>query len=91
MGSDNVANAALCRTPKISVPTANESTVTGMFGKKKMEAEIVRLTYRVKELEERLCPCEQHQWLVTDIESVYEPDPYDLNDETTYYTYKCRR
>lgn len=65
-----------------------------MLAKKKMEAmeaEIVRLTYRVKELEERLCPCEQHQWMVTDLESVYGPDPYDLNDETTYYTYKCRR
>ena len=64
-----------------------------MFGKKKimLEAETVRLTYRVRELEERLYPCEQHQWLVTDMESVYEPDAYDINDETTYYTYKCRR
>ena len=65
-----------------------------MLGKKKMAAmaaEIARLTYRVKELEERLCPCEQHQWLVTDLESVYEPDEYGINDETTYYTYKCRR
>ena len=65
--------------------------VMGLLGKKKMAAEIARLTYRVKELEERLCPCEQHQWLVTDMESVYEPDPYDINDETTYYTFKCRR
>lgn len=64
-----------------------------MFGKKKimLEAEIVRLTYRVKDLEERLCPCEQHQWLVVDMESICEPEPNDINNETTYYTYKCRR
>ena len=65
-----------------------------MLAKKKMALmadEIARLTYRVKELEERLCPCEQHQWLVTDMESVHEPDAYDIDYETTYYTYKCRR
>ena len=60
----------------------NERTVMGMLRKKKMAAEIVRLTYRVQELEERLCPCEQHQW------SVIDNDPIDM---TTYYTYKCRR
>ena len=59
-----------------------------MFLKKRMSAEIVRLTYRVKELEERLCPCEQHQWLVTNIEYESETDPRDM---TEYYTYKCRR
>ena len=59
-----------------------------MFGKKKMMAEIVRLTYRVQELEERLCPCEQHQWIVIDTEYVSKTDPLDM---TTYYTYKCRR
>ena len=63
----------------------------GMLRKKKMEAEIVMLTYRVQELEERLCPCEQHQWIVIDFESVYEPEPNDPIDMTTYYTYKCRR
>lgn len=31
-----------------------------MFGRK--AAEIVRLQYRVAELEERLCPCESHEW-----------------------------
>ena len=36
-----------------------------MFGKRKLKAEVVRLTYRVKELEERLCPCEQHDWVLT--------------------------
>lgn len=33
-----------------------------MFGDKRLKAEIVRLSYRVAELEERLCPCEQHDW-----------------------------
>ena len=75
----------------ISAPTENERTVMGMLRKKKMEVEIVRLTYRVQELEERLCPCEQHQWIVIDMESVYDPEPDDPLDRTTYYTYKCRR
>ena len=39
-----------------------------MFGIRRLKAEVVRLTYRVKELEERLCPCEQHDWVVTHIE-----------------------
>ena len=60
-----------------------------MFGKyKKMRDEIVGLRYRVKELEERLCPCAQHQWLVTDTQ-------YDVLDSSgyaeTFYTYQCRR
>ena len=59
-----------------------------MFKKKKMAAEIVRLRYRVQELEERLCPCEQHQWLITNEECDVGTAPGDV---TTYYTYKCRR
>ena len=56
-----------------------------MFGKtKRMRDEIVGLRYRVKELEERLCPCAQHQWLVTDTQ-------YDVLDGSgyaeTFYTY----
>ena len=37
-----------------------------MFGRRKLKAEIVRLSYRVSELEERLCPCESHSWVVVD-------------------------
>ena len=59
-----------------------------LFSKKKMAAEIVRLRYRVQELEERLCPCEQHQWLITNEEYDVGTTPGDV---TTYYTYKCRR
>ena len=35
-----------------------------METKKKLRDEIARLTYRVAELEERLCPCENHDWKV---------------------------
>lgn len=34
-----------------------------MWTRRKLKAEIVRLTYRVQELEERLCPCEQHDYV----------------------------
>ena len=70
-----------------TAPTAERRwTVSDMFGKKRLKAEVVQLTYRVAELEERLCPCEQHLWRITRID--YEPE---LNDVTTYYTYKCKR
>lgn len=59
-----------------------------MTKKKRMAAEIVRLTYRVKELEERLCPCEQHQFLTINAEYDVGTSPGDI---TTYYTYKCKR
>lgn len=60
-----------------------------MFGKKKkMEAEIACLMYRVAELEERLCPCEQHKWIITRTEYDVGISPGDI---TTYYTYKCKR
>lgn len=34
-----------------------------MITKRKLKAEVVRLTYRVEELEERLCPCNQHDYV----------------------------
>ena len=43
-----------------------------MFGKRKLKAEVVRLTYRVAELEERLCPCEQHDWKQTGVDYEYD-------------------
>ena len=58
-----------------------------MFGNKRLKAEIVRLSYRVAELEERLCPCEQHDWKRTGVD--YSCDRagccYDM------YNYKCAR
>ena len=59
-----------------------------MFRNKRLKAEIVRLTYRVAELEERLCPCEQHLWLITKTDYDVGTAPGDI---TTYHTYKCKR
>lgn len=50
-----------------------------MFGRKKMKDEILELRYRVAELEERLCPCEEHRW---------KQIGWSYQDT---YTYKCRR
>lgn len=33
-----------------------------MVWDKKLKAEIVKLNCRVQELEERICPCSQHDW-----------------------------
>lgn len=58
-----------------------------MVTKRKLRDEIVRLTYRVAELEERLCPCEDHDWKVIDvrIKSHYAGD-------TTHIKWlKCKR
>ena len=58
-----------------------------MVTRRMLKAEIVRLTYRVAELEERLCPCEEHDWKM--VGSHYEyPAPMDIE---TVYHYKCRR
>lgn len=59
-----------------------------MNRRKKLEEEITRLTYRVKELEERLCPCESHSWkyIMTDYNS------FDVfGDAEANYTYQCMR
>lgn len=45
-----------------------------MFGKKKIQELISRnsiLANRVKELEDILCPCEQHEFVVAGIETTY--------------------
>lgn len=59
-----------------------------MFGKRKLKAEIVRLTYRIAELEERLCPCEDHHWKKIGMALV---GGTGRGDEETIYTYKCKR
>lgn len=53
-----------------------------MFNRK-LKAEVVRLTYRVRELEERLCPAQQHTWKKVS----YHFDSA-LN---TIYKYQCLR
>lgn len=58
-----------------------------MFGKRRLKEEIVRMTYRVSELEERLCPCEQHDWKKTGVDYIY--DGHTSCDSV--YLYKCAR
>ena len=53
---------------------------------RKFKEEIIRLQYRVKELEERLCPCEQHDWVMIGREYIY--NAYDVD---TVNHYKCKR
>lgn len=53
---------------------------------RKLKREIARLQYRVKELEEKLCPCEQHDWVRIDTEYVYN----GLDCDALMH-YKCRR
>jgi hypothetical protein len=57
-----------------------------MFGRAKLKAEIVRLQYRVAELEDRLCPCEEHDWK----EIGWELSLGDCG-VSQIYTYKCRK
>lgn len=55
--------------------------------KRFLREEIVRLEYRVKELEERLCPAEEHDWKLTG-SHVSMISPYDSQ---TVKDYLCRR
>lgn len=55
--------------------------------KKRLIAEIVKLENRVKELEDRLCPCESHDW--KQIDYTFEVIS-GLGDTATKYTYKCK-
>ena len=58
-----------------------------MFGQRRLKSEIIRLTYRVAELEERLCPCESHEWRKVEHRFVFtSPD-----DGDTVYRLKCAR
>lgn len=58
-----------------------------MVTKKKLRDEIVRLTYRVAELEERLCPCEEHDWKVIDRRIKF----HDFGNTTHIEHLKCKR
>ena len=55
--------------------------------KRKMKEEIMRLNYRIADLEERLCPCEEHDWVQIGA-SFITSDGYEFTD---VYKYKCRR
>lgn len=56
-----------------------------MFSRKLRE-EVLKLQYRVQELEELLCPCESHDW----VEIAKEPRITSMEVEYLR-TYKCKR
>ena len=59
-----------------------------LMTKRKLREEIMRLNYRIADLEERLCPCEDHDWVKTDYRL---SGGSGMGDELTIYSYKCRR
>ncbi len=59
-----------------------------MVWDKKLKTEIVKLNCRVQELEERLCPCSQHDWEL--IGRGYDV-AYGVGDVEIIYRYKCKR
>lgn len=56
--------------------------------KRKMREEIVKLEYRVADLEERLCPCNKHDWKCIDTYTTSFTNGLDFD---TVYKYKCGR
>lgn len=56
--------------------------------KTKLMLENISLKARIAELEEKICPCEQHDYITIDYEFV---GGTGMGDETTIYHYKCRK
>lgn len=59
-----------------------------MTRKTKLMLENISLKARIAELEEKICPCEQHDYIKVDYEFV---GGTGMGDETTIYHYKCRK
>lgn len=59
-----------------------------MLTKIKLRRQVMELTYRVAELEERLCPCEGHDWKPV---GHLIAGGHGVGDEQIVYRYKCRR
>lgn len=55
--------------------------------KRKMREQIIRLNCRVADLEERLCPCEDHKWVNVGKHLEF-PIPQDIQ---VVHHYKCLR
>ena len=53
-----------------------------------MKEELMRLNYRVADLEERLCPCESHDWVATGHYLTASVSGYNID---VIYKYKCHR
>ena len=58
-----------------------------IFANKRLMKENIRLRCRVAELEERLCPCEQHDWVK--VEVTYDYDGYSHCSVRSRF--KCKR
>lgn len=58
-----------------------------MFNRK-LKEENTKLKYRIKELEERLCPCEEHDWKLISTNYQFGCRVEDIG---TIYYYKCKR
>jgi hypothetical protein len=56
--------------------------------KRKLKEEVVRLNYRIADLEERLCPCESHDWKHVGYYFTSSAGGFDFD---TVHKYKCRR
>lgn len=56
--------------------------------KRKLREEIVKLEYRVADLEERLCPCNEHDWKCIETYTTSICNGWDFD---TVYKYKCKR
>jgi hypothetical protein len=52
-----------------------------------LKEEVLRLEYRVKDLEERLCPTEQHDWLTVGYRHVH----VGCGETQSITRYKCRK
>lgn len=59
-----------------------------MLKKQKLMLENILLKARIAELEERICPCEQHNFIKVDYDLV---GGTGMGDETAIYHYKCRK
>ena len=57
-----------------------------MFGRRKLQNEVLELKYRVRELEQILCPFGSHDFKLID-RTVYV-DPFDV---CTIARYKCQK
>ena len=57
-----------------------------METERQLREQILHLNHHIEDLEERLCPCESHQWKLINARTTY-----GLYDYDTIYIYKCAR
>lgn len=59
-----------------------------MVTKRKLREEVIKLNFRIADLEERLCPCEEHDWKEVDS---FTKDICGGNADVNVHKYKCKR